>query len=139
MAIVCLLVSRWYWLIGELSKIKLTWPNNYKWSLELAHLPGNRVRLLASNKLDIFYGEGQLTDLKTALERSIPPIVLVHTNELPYWQQAAAHTIVLLVINDTTVVVNDPGLSQEAIQISVGDFELAWDEMANLYALLIKI
>lgn len=103
-----------------------------------AGTPGNRVRLLASKTLDIFYGQGQLADLQSALGRGIPPIILVNTSQLPYWEQATAHAVVLLGIDDASAIVNDPGKVQAAIRISLGDFELAWDEMANLYALITK-
>lgn len=104
-----------------------------------AGTPGNRVRLLASDTLDVFYDEGQLADLQSALTRGVPPIVLVHTGQLPYWEHATAHAVVVLGMDETSVTVNDPGKAQAAIQVSLGDFELAWDEMANLYALLSKI
>lgn len=103
-----------------------------------AGTPGNRVRLLVSNTLEVFYGQGEVSDLQTALKRGIPPIVLVHTGELPYWDLATAHAVVLLGLDETEVVINDPGMTQAELHVSLGDFELAWDEMANLYALLTK-
>jgi hypothetical protein len=99
---------------------------------------GNRVRLLASKTVEVFYGEGQLADLQSALIGGNPPIVMVHTSQLPYWEQDTPHAVVLLGMDETSVIVNDPGKAQAAISISVGDFELAWDEMANLYALITR-
>lgn len=103
-----------------------------------AGVPGNRVRLLASNTLEVFYGQGEPADLQAALAAGKPPIVLVHTAELPYWTEAAAHAVVLLGMDESGVVVNDPGVTEAATEISVGDFLLAWDEMANLYAVISK-
>ncbi len=103
-----------------------------------AGVSGNRVKTLASKKLEIFYGAGTLIDLDSALVQSIPPIVLVNTGELPYWQQTTAHVVVLLGIDQQTVYLNDPGLPQGNTAVSLGDFELAWDEMVNLYALIHK-
>lgn len=103
-----------------------------------AGTPGNRVGLLASDTLDVFYGQGEVSDLQAALHRGIPPIVLVHTGELPYWDVAMAHAVVLLAMDETEVVINDPGITQAELRVSLGDFQLAWDEMANLYALLTK-
>jgi len=101
-------------------------------------VPGNRIKMLASRKLKVFYGAGDLSDLKTALDQEIPPIVLVHTGELPYWKQATAHAAVLLGMDNQLVYLNDPAIAQGTIAVSLGDFELAWDEMATLYASISK-
>ena len=103
-----------------------------------AGTPGNRIRLLASTSLDVFYGQGELSDLAAALERGIAPIVLVYTTELPYWTLATAHAVVLLGLDEDQAIVNDPGMADAPTHIPLGDFELAWDEMANLYALLMR-
>jgi ABC-type bacteriocin/lantibiotic exporter with double-glycine peptidase domain len=103
-----------------------------------AGTPANRIRLLASNTIEVFYGHGELADLQAALNQNTPPIALVYTSELPYWDQAAAHAVVVLQIDEKTAVANDPAMTETAIRVPLGDFELAWDEMANLYALIIK-
>ena len=84
------------------------------------------------------YRNGGLADLRAALSQGVPPIVLVYTGELPYWNLAAAHAVVLLGIENNWAVLNDPGVRQAAIRVSLDDLLLAWDEMANLYALLRK-
>ncbi len=61
-----------------------------------AGVPGNRVKTLASKKLNVYYGSGELGDLEATLDQEFPPIVLVNTGELPYWQQVTAHAVVLL-------------------------------------------
>ena len=103
-----------------------------------AGTPGDRVRLLASDTLEVFYGQGELADLEAALNRGVAPIVLLHTGELPHWALATAHAVVLLGIDEDVAVINDPGMTEAAIRVPLGDFELAWDEMANLYVLLTK-
>ena len=97
---------------------------------------GNRLRALVSKTLDVFYGPGELADLQAALKRKIPPIALVYTAELPYWPQATAHAVVVVGIEPRAVFLNDPGMPQSPLQVSRDEFLLAWDEMANLYALL---
>jgi ABC-type bacteriocin/lantibiotic exporter with double-glycine peptidase domain len=99
-----------------------------------AGVPGNRIRKLASKRLAVFYGAGDLTDMQMNLDQGVPPIVLVHTGELPHWKQSTAHAVVLLGIDSQAVYLNDPAIAQDKIRVSIGDFELAWDEMANLYA-----
>ena len=103
-----------------------------------AGVPGNRVKTLASKKLDVYYGAGEMSDLEAALDQRVPPVVLVNTGELPYWQQATAHAVVLLGTEEQTVYLNDPAMTQGNTTVSLGDFELAWEEMANLYALINK-
>ena len=46
--------------------------------------------------------------------------------------------MVLLGIEGDLAVLNDPGMHQAAIRVPLDDLQLAWDEMANLYALLRK-
>ena len=103
-----------------------------------AGTPGSRLKLLSSPDLDVVYQSGNLSDLNDALSAGIPPIVLVFTGELPYWKKAAAHAVVLLGIVEDSVILNDPGIVRAESRVPVGDFHLAWDEMANLYSLLKK-
>ena len=54
-----------------------------------AGTPGSRVRLLASATLKVAYRSGSLADLRAALSQGVPPIMLVYTGELPYWDGPA--------------------------------------------------
>jgi ABC-type bacteriocin/lantibiotic exporter with double-glycine peptidase domain len=101
-----------------------------------AGTPGPRLRLLASSDLKVTYEEGIITDLELALKRGIPPIALVFTGELPYWNRSFAHAVVVLSIEDDVVLLHDPGLAQGNSLVSLGDFHLAWDEMGNLFGLI---
>jgi len=105
-------------------------------TLAQAGTPGSRVSVFASDALEVAYREGDLSDLQAALAQGIPPIVLVYTRELPHWTKATAHAIVVVGFDNDSVVVNDPGMSQPAIRVLLSDFQLAWDEMANLFALI---
>jgi hypothetical protein len=105
--------------------------------IEKAGTPGSRVHLLASATLQVTYRSGELADLKTALGQGIPPIVLVYTGELSYWDQATAHAVVLLGMGSDWAMLNDPGIYQAEVRVSLDELQLAWDEMANLYALLV--
>ena len=98
--------------------------------------PGPRVKRLQSRRLNVTYGEGEISDLQSAIQRGIPPIALVLTSELPYWDTSTAHAVVVVGIDDASVWVNDPGQPEHPIKISRGDFQLAWDEMVNRYAIL---
>jgi hypothetical protein len=104
-----------------------------------AGTPGSRIYLLASATLEVTYRSGDWVDLRAALGQGIPPIKLVYTGELPYWKQAMAHAVVLLGIKGDLAVLNDPGVRQAAMHVSLGDLQLAWDEMTDLYALLKRL
>lgn len=100
--------------------------------------PGFRIRLLASRRLKVIYGPGKLADLHRALSQKIPPIVMLYTGELPYWEIATTHAVVLLGIDEKSVLLNDPDMEQAPIRVMLGDFELAWYRMDNKYALVKK-
>jgi hypothetical protein len=86
--------------------------------------PGFRIRLLASRRLEVIYRSGELADLRRALRDGVPPIVMVDTGELPYWEVATTHAVVLLAIDEKTVLLNDPDKEQAPIRVSLDDFEL---------------
>ena len=102
-------------------------------------VPGSRIKRLASHQLDVIYGEGELADLQTAVAYNMPPIALVSTAELSYWDVSTPHAVVITGLDENTVWVHDPAKTQPNIQVSVGDFLLAWDVMMNLYALIKKV
>lgn len=103
-----------------------------------AGTPGSRLRLLASSTLNVTYQEAELVDLQAALAAGVPPIVLVHTAELPYWQMSFAHAVVLVGLDAETAVLHDPAWDTAAVRVPLSDFLLAWDEMVNLCALIQK-
>lgn len=103
-----------------------------------AGIPASRICWLASAEIKVTCRTGVLADLVTALDQGIPPIMLVNTGQLPYWGLATAHAVVLLGMEREQAALNDPGISQSPIHVSLGDLLLAWDEMANRYALISK-
>jgi hypothetical protein len=103
-----------------------------------AGTPGSRLQLLASRSLKVEYRAGALADLQFALTQGFPPIVLLHTSQLPEWNSATPHAVVILEIAGDFVAMNDPGMLQAPVRAKVGDFELAWDVMDNLYAVIRK-
>jgi ABC-type bacteriocin/lantibiotic exporter with double-glycine peptidase domain len=103
-----------------------------------AGTPRFHLQWLASSGLEVVYRSGDLTDLQLALQRGIPPIVLVHTSQLPYWKEATAHAVVVAGMDGFSVFIHDPVFAQPALAVSVGDFLLAWDELLYRYGLLRK-
>jgi len=101
-----------------------------------AGVPAPRLLWLARGDLDVRYQPGTMADLENALRQGIPPIIPLHTSQLPHWDQDFAHAVVVVGINEDHVFVHDPAKEQPGIAVSQGDFHLAWDEMDNWFALL---
>lgn len=107
--------------------------------IEGAGTPGSRLFLLVSSSLDVQYRtRGNINDLEEALRGSVPPIALVWTGQLSYWDSNVPHAVVLIGTERGNFVVHDPAKSEEGILVSIPEFNLAWDEMDNIYALLKK-
>ena len=100
--------------------------------------PGSRVLQLSSRQIQVHYSQGDMESIRNALTNDIPPIALVWTGELPYWQSGTTHAVVITGIEGDFLLLNDPVYEQANIRVSVGDFYLAWDEMANYYAVLTR-
>jgi hypothetical protein len=62
----------------------------------------------------------------------------VWPGQLSYWGSNVPHAVVLIGTERGNFVVHDPAKSEEGILVSVPEFNLAWDEMDNIYALLKK-
>jgi len=65
-----------------------------------------------------------------------PCIAFVKTGELPYWKRSVDHAVVVAGIDDGYVYLNDPDLPTAPISVSLGDFDLAWLEHDEMYAVL---
>ena len=104
-----------------------------------AGVPGSRVLRLRTRNLDVLYERGDLGDLRAALDQGVPPIVLVNTKHFDHWKTETAHAVVVTAMDEQRVLINDPSVAQGPVSVSLDDFYLAWDEMANLYSLIQKI
>ncbi|MEZ4657648.1 MAG: papain-like cysteine protease family protein [Caldilineaceae bacterium] len=78
-----------------------------------------------------------MTNFTPYLSEQKPIIVSVDTGELPYWPQAADHAIVVVGMDNDTVIVQDPAFENPYIAIPVGDFDLAWLAKDERYAVLL--
>jgi hypothetical protein len=89
------------------------------------HLPG----------LQITYQQGELTELRDALDRNVPPILSVFTGELPYWNVETSHALILTGVEGEVAYVNDPAFASP-LDVGLGDLLLAWGERDNSFALI---
>lgn len=75
--------------------------------------PRSRLTLLASKTLNVIYRSGDLSDLQAAVESGVPPIALVRTDQLSYWQETTFHAVVVTGFDEESLFLNDPGSSNE--------------------------
>jgi hypothetical protein len=79
---------------------------------------------------------GRLFDL---LVVNRPPIVFVKTGELPYWNgQDVEHALVVVGMDERTILLNDPAFRRAPVKVSLGDFDLAWLERDEMYAVITR-
>jgi ABC-type bacteriocin/lantibiotic exporter with double-glycine peptidase domain len=100
--------------------------------------PHRHINRLRSAEIDVFYAaDGSTETLHVYLERGLPVIVFVQVAELPHWQgHSARHALVVIGMEDTSVVVLDPAASPGPIRVPLDDFLLAWEEMDATYAVV---
>lgn len=99
--------------------------------------PAFNIRNLERWGVTVIYKQGTLEELANHLTGGSPCIVSVQTNELPHWKGAKLlHAVVVVGLDQHYVYLNDPGFPDAPIQVSHGDFDLAWLERDEVYAVL---
>ncbi|MDQ3250138.1 MAG: peptidase C39 family protein [Chloroflexota bacterium] len=87
--------------------------------------------------ISVTHQQGTLQQLHTHLTRRSPCITGVQTSQLPYWNHISTpHAVVVVGMDSQFVYVNDPEFATAPIQVDLGDFDLAWLEHDEFYALL---
>lgn len=94
------------------------------------------IRELEKLGVGIVYKQGTLEELHNQLAHDRPCIVFVKTSELPYWDTAADHAVVVVGLEDRYIYLNDPAFSYAPVEVPHGDFGLAWQGRDNFYAVL---
>jgi ABC-type bacteriocin/lantibiotic exporter with double-glycine peptidase domain len=90
---------------------------------------GTRARdLLGLMKLgfEVQFVTTDLAGLVAFLMSGQPPIALLATASLPYWQETCNHVAVVVGVDDSWVYLNDPYFDSAPQQVSHSDFLLAW-------------
>lgn len=100
--------------------------------------PATNIRRLEDDTRRVIYSQTDMEGLRSFLDADVPVIVFVRTQELPYWDYAVDHALLVVGYDDTSVYVNDPDLSRPNQRVPVGDFELAWLERDYFYAVIIS-
>jgi len=99
--------------------------------------PASNVLCLRSETVDVVFADGAIRDLQNYLALGWPIIVFVQADELPHWRGCISqHAIVVVGIDEISVSVLDPAAGSQVIDVPLGDFLLAWGELAYLYAVI---
>jgi hypothetical protein len=99
--------------------------------------PGFKVLNLRQHGYDVTYASA--TDERTLMQSladGVPPIALLYTHHLPYWERDAAHAVVLIAMDQYHATLNDPACPDAPQVVSRGDFMLSWLDFDCLYALI---
>jgi ABC-type bacteriocin/lantibiotic exporter with double-glycine peptidase domain len=99
--------------------------------------PFSNVKLLEQLGIRVIFQQGTLESLYNHLSDNSPPIVPVFTGELPYTSESTNHAVVVVGMTDNYIYVNDPAVRTDFIPLPHGDFELAWLERGEYYAVLL--
>lgn len=103
--------------------------------------PLNVVRLREWD-VDAFVTFSNLDELKGYLTQKKPPIVLLWTGELNYWNSNEnldyLHAVVIIGYENETMLVNDPAFSEHPQSISIHEFLEAWSYSQQMLILIEK-
>jgi ABC-type bacteriocin/lantibiotic exporter with double-glycine peptidase domain len=96
------------------------------------------VRNLTRHRFSVYHlRRASLNDLYQMLENGWPPIVSVQAGEFPYWTEPPTqHAVVIVGMTAGDIWVNDPAARSAPFAVPYGDFDLAWLEMDEAFAVL---
>jgi len=100
--------------------------------------PSFKVRNLVRIKIAVDYRRGTIEQLQAHLLANQPCIVFVRTGDLQYRNDNTDHALVLIGIDDKYVYVNDPEFVESPYRELIGNFDLAWLERDEMYAVLTR-
>lgn len=98
--------------------------------------PSSFVRKLEKLGITVIYKQGSFEELYEHLLQDRPCITFVKTLDLPYWSEQTDHAVVVMGLDDHHIYVNDPAFPDAPKEITRGDFDLAWLELDEMYAVL---
>lgn len=84
----------------------------------------------------VHYQRGTLEQLFAHIRSNQPCIAFVQTAELPYRDDVADHAVVVVGFDEQSVYLHDPEFAESPINVAYGDFDLAWLEHDEMYAVL---
>jgi ABC-type bacteriocin/lantibiotic exporter with double-glycine peptidase domain len=96
----------------------------------------SNLRRLEELGVSVTIGKGGVAKLRQALDHGLPVIVALNTGPLTHWTDDTAHALVVVGIEQDTVLVNDPEFEQAPQAIPLDEFLLAWLEQDYRQALI---
>jgi hypothetical protein len=87
--------------------------------------PGPNIRRLQDIGFSVVYEAGTLSALVSLIGSGTPGIVFVRTGDLTDWTEDTAHALVLIGVDDTAAIVNDPAMNTAPHLIPIDEFMLA--------------
>ena len=101
--------------------------------------PFSRLLRLDALGVKVTLAGGTLSRLHQHLANGLPCIVSVETGELPYWRGVASpHAVVVCGMDQRYVHLLDPGFVTGPFLATHGDFDLAWLERDEEYAIVTR-
>jgi ABC-type bacteriocin/lantibiotic exporter with double-glycine peptidase domain len=114
----------------------------YKRLLKLLRIkPGlgtlaSNIHRLKALKLHVIFQPGTFEELYNHLTHDRPSIAFIYTGELSYWPEGVDHAVVVVGLDDQNIYVNDPAFPSGPLTIDRGEFDLAWLEWDEKYAVV---
>lgn len=101
--------------------------------------PFSTIQELEKQRIRVIYKQhGTLAELYKYLTNDSPCIVDVATEELPYWQNMSTrHVVVITGMDNEHVYLNDLEFDKAPVRVTLGDFDLAWLQRDERYAVLL--
>lgn len=96
----------------------------------------SNLRYLTSLGLFVLIEQGTVEILHRHLADGLPPIVFVQTGQLSYWNEQTGHAVIVLALEDKQIYLGDPRFPDAPKVISLTEFEAAWIEQDQIYAVI---
>lgn len=87
--------------------------------------PSNNILLLQQIGLQVTLTEMPLDVVTDQLQKGLPVIAFVNTDDLPYWDESTDHAVIVVGIDDQFVYLNDPHFATAPQKVPHSAFELA--------------
>jgi ABC-type bacteriocin/lantibiotic exporter with double-glycine peptidase domain len=100
-----------------------------------AGAPFRNLLALRSDSLHVTIQQGSTEQLGRHIDDLFPAIVFLST-EPPYWPFSTNHATVVSGFEGTLIMLNDPMFEQAPLIVPIEEFELAWLNMDEYYALI---
>jgi ABC-type bacteriocin/lantibiotic exporter with double-glycine peptidase domain len=98
--------------------------------------PFTNLRYLESSSIQVQIQGGTIDSVREYLERGIPPIAFVNTEQLGYWNESTSHAVVVVGIEDNQIYVDDPAFADAPMAIPTDEFILGWIDLDQFFAVI---